>query len=87
MGLARGVIGAQVFASAVGLFVAAIMSAVMDSFDITLPFALATVVVVSDNEPPALWSRRESISRLGAASERRVALKPCISPIARYQGT
>ena len=28
MGLARGVIGAQVFASAVGLFVAAIMSAV-----------------------------------------------------------
>jgi len=37
---------AKVFASAVGLFVAAIMSAVMDSFDITLPFALATVVVV-----------------------------------------
>jgi hypothetical protein len=47
--------GAQVFASAVGLFVAAIMSAVMDSFDITLPFALATVVVVS--EAPALCPR------------------------------
>eukprot|EP00959_Pyramimonas_sp_CCMP1952_P215358 4505970-Pyramimonas_sp.AAC.1 len=37
---------AKVYASACGLFVAAIMSAIMSDFDITLPFALAAVVVV-----------------------------------------
>lgn len=37
----------QVYASAVGLFVAAIMSALMSDFNISLPFTLAGVVVVS----------------------------------------
>mmetsp|Transcript_22557 Transcript_22557/g.49416 ORF Transcript_22557/g.49416 Transcript_22557/m.49416 type:complete len:408 (-) Transcript_22557:318-1541(-) len=36
---------AKVYASACGLFVAAIMSAIMSDFDVTLPFALAAVVV------------------------------------------
>mmetsp|Transcript_38025 Transcript_38025/g.72903 ORF Transcript_38025/g.72903 Transcript_38025/m.72903 type:complete len:378 (-) Transcript_38025:278-1411(-) len=37
---------AKVYASAVGLFVAAIMSALMSDFNISLPFTLAGVVVV-----------------------------------------